>query len=295
VLGKRKLADVLARAGLVLAASTIARLKKRPLPPPPAPAKKIDAPAQQQPATPAQTPTDEAVVPEHVVTAKYPHHLWHVDFTTVSTCAGAFLPWWPFALFSLWPFCWHLALVVDHFSRSLVAFAVFKKEPTGRQLSRFLDRAVAAAGKAPRHVVSDRGSQFQSEYLDWCTKNDAKPRFGAIGKHGSIAVIERFIRSIKREHLRRILVPFRRRRLVEHIADYQSWFNDHRPHDALAGLTPSEKLAGSAAPRRRFEPRERYPIPNGDEDVRRCANLELVVSHAHGQPHLPIVELRAAA
>ena len=294
-LGRRRIADVLARAGLVLAASTVERLKKRPLPPssPQAPRSSKGKGKADRPAA-AKAPDDE--VPAQLVRAKHPHHLWHVDITCIST-GGTSLPWWPFAVFLLWPFSWHVAVVLAHFSRSLVAFGVYRKEPTGRQIARLLDRAVTAAGKAPRHIVSDRGSQFQSEYRGWCTRNGARPRFGAIGKHGSIAVIERFIRSLKHEHLRRILVPFQRGRLVTLIASYQRWYNDYRPHSALCGLTPTERLEGRKAPRPtvRYEPRARYPIASKRSRVRRCEKLELIVRHVDGQRHLPIVELREAA
>jgi len=42
-----------------------------------------------------------------------------------------------------------------------------------------------------------------------CKRRGIRPRFAAIGKHGSITVVERFIRSMKSECTRRIVVPFR--------------------------------------------------------------------------------------
>ena len=41
--------------------------------------------------------------------------------------------------------------------------------------------------------MTDKGPQFRAAYRSWCNRNEVKPRFGAVGKHGSIAVIERFI------------------------------------------------------------------------------------------------------
>ena len=51
-----------------------------------------------------------------------------------------------------------------------------------------LGRAIAAAGKAPRYLVCDKGPQFWCEgFKDWCHhKGIKRPRYGAIGKHGSI-------------------------------------------------------------------------------------------------------------
>ena len=103
----------------------------------------------------------------------------------------------------------HVPLVLDHFSRTLVAFAVFRKEPSAQDVCGLLERAVASAGASPRYLISDQGSQFQGEYRDWCRAHGVNPRFGAVGNHGSIAVIERFILSLKDEFLRRIFIHLR--------------------------------------------------------------------------------------
>jgi transposase InsO family protein len=282
LLGRRKLAAVLARAGLVLAASTVERLHKR-------------EPPKQAPAARAE-PADEVAEPNipkepRVVHARHPHHLWHVDLTTISTAGGSFLPWWPFACFLLWPFAFHIALVLDHHTRALVAFAVFRREPSAAQLCALLDLDVERARTAPRHIVSDRGRQFESEYRDWCTRNHVRPRFGAIGKHGSIAVIERFIRSLKMEHLKRTLIPFSAEKLARLIESYQRFYNEHRPHEALGGLTPDERHKGVVLPRARFEPRALWPLPP-DVLVRRGDDLVLEVEHVDGLRHLPVVSLR---
>lgn len=43
--------------------------------------------------------------PKYVRTAEYPNHLWHVDLTTVPTSAGFWVPWFPFTMLQVWPFC----------------------------------------------------------------------------------------------------------------------------------------------------------------------------------------------
>jgi hypothetical protein len=56
----------------------------------------------------------------------------------------------------------------------------------------FLGRAIAKAKKAPRPIVCDRGKQFDcNAFRKWCNRKGIKPpRYGAIGKDGSIAVVE---------------------------------------------------------------------------------------------------------
>jgi hypothetical protein len=82
-LGKVKLAQILARAGLHLGVTTVGRMLKA-TPSKPGPA---DAPAEQ--AMEAKT--------SRIVTAKRPNHLWHVDLT-VFPLGGFWAPWLPFAL-----------------------------------------------------------------------------------------------------------------------------------------------------------------------------------------------------
>ena len=41
---------------------------------------------------------------------------------------------------------------------------------------------------------------------------------------------------------RRILVPFRLAAMRDELGCYATWFNEHRPHEALRGRTPLEVL-----------------------------------------------------
>jgi hypothetical protein len=157
------------------------------------------------------------------------------------------------------------------------------------------------------YIVSDHGTQFQSEYRAWCDMNGVKPRFGAIGKHGSIALTERCIRSLKDECLRLILVPYRLEAMISELELYVGWFNEHRPHQGLGGKTPSEPFEGKGAARdgprwetgvrgpcscSRSRPSAAAPVVLRDEAG---TAVELVVTRVEGRAHLPVVELRRAA
>lgn len=139
--GYERIAQVLARVGLFLAATTIRRIVREKMDPP-------------DPDADASTRRRRRVV------AKYPGHTWHIDLTTVPTRAGFWVPWFPFSLPQRWPFCWWVAVVVDQFSRAFVGFAVFSKLPSSDQIQRFLDRAIRKRGQAPQYVVTDKGVQF---------------------------------------------------------------------------------------------------------------------------------------
>jgi len=139
-LGRRKIAQTLARAGLHLGSTTVQRmLKERPVKPP---AEPIEAP----------------IATGRVVTADYPDHVHHVDLTVVPTSLGMWTAWVPFALPQAWPFCWWSVVVIDHFSRRAMGVAVFKKHPTAIQVRTFLGRLCAEA--KPRYIICDKGSQF---------------------------------------------------------------------------------------------------------------------------------------
>ncbi len=122
-------------------------------------------------------------------------------------------------------------------------------------------------------------------------------------EHGSIAIIERFIRSMKSECTRRITVPFLLVEMRHEVACYGTWYNEFRPHTALCGRTPLEVYRGlppaNEAPR--FEPRALWPkksrcaSPAARIKGKRGTRVGLVVSRFDNRPHLPIVELRRAA
>ena len=117
MLGKVKIAEALARAGLHLGATTAGRILKEPQ---------------------APEPTDaEPTRKKGIVTSKYPNHLWFVDLTTVSIGPCFWTAWSPFSLLQCGPFCWWVGVVVDHYSRRIMGVTVFRKEPTA---------AVRAAG-----------------------------------------------------------------------------------------------------------------------------------------------------
>jgi len=124
----------------------------------------------------------------------------------------------------------------------------------------------------------------------------------ALGKHGSIAVIERFWRSLKQECFRRlILVPFALAAFEAELEACSIWYNDFRPHRVIDGKTPAEVRDGLAPTKERsaLEPRPHFPlVPRaGPARLRRRlrGRLELSVSYLANRRHLPIVDLRRAA
>jgi transposase InsO family protein len=224
--------------------------------------------------------------------------------STVPTSLGFWTSWFPWSLPQRWPFCWWIAVVVDHYSRRIMGFAVFEQQPTSAAVKRFLGRVMQKAGASPRHLITDQGKQFRDKSFGrWCRRREICQRFGAVGQYGSIAVIERLIRTIKSECTRKLMVPYRRDDFRRELSLFVIWYNRHRPHEVLDGCTPDEVYHGlePACRAPRFEPRQRWPrgspcaAPLAGVRGRCGARIELNVRRMAGRRHLPIVELRRAA
>jgi hypothetical protein len=71
-LGKKRIAHILARAGLQLGTTTVGRILASPPIPPPSP----------------EPSESEELLTSRTVTAKYPDHVWHMDLTAVPTRPG---------------------------------------------------------------------------------------------------------------------------------------------------------------------------------------------------------------
>jgi transcriptional regulator with XRE-family HTH domain len=160
-MGKVKIAETLCRAGLHLGVTTVGRILK-------------EAP-QSAPGVPAPC--------TGVVTAERPNHVWHVDLTAVPTSVGFWVPWLPFALPQCWPFCWWVAVVIDHYSRRIMGVAAFKNSPTSRSIQHFLERAM------------DTFHQELTCFANWY--NHSRPHSSLDGKtpdevyHNSVPACER--------------------------------------------------------------------------------------------------------
>ena len=161
--GCQQIAQTLGRAGWKISKRSVGRMFKE---------------------KPPQTPVPERTAKSgRAPRARRPNHIWMADITTIPS------------LFRLFSF--KLVVVLDVFSRMPLVAKVFWKEPSARQMGRLIQRAALRFGP-PRHFVSDKGTQFTAKrFRKTLRRFGTRQRFGAIGRHGSIATIERFWRTLK--------------------------------------------------------------------------------------------------
>ena len=103
-----------------------------------------------------------------------------------------------------------------------------------------LEQAMRKHG-APKHMISDQAAVFTSDaFTELLRQRNIKPRFGAVGKHGSIAVTERVIKTLKYEWLKRVPLIKGFHHLRSLCTEFKHWYNSWRPHMTLDGLRPDD-------------------------------------------------------
>ena len=94
---------------------------------------------------------------------------------------------------------------------------------------------------APKHFASDQGSQFTSMlFRNALARLGIKQRFGAIGKTGSIAIIERFWRTLKEMLLLKSRPPLTMQDLWRRVEVGLVYYALYKPHQGLGAATPAE-------------------------------------------------------
>jgi len=153
-----------------------------------------------------------------------PNHVWSID-TTMVFCWG------------LWPI--DICVVIDHYSRKVVA-AVPLEGPNAGWINNALESAIEKYG-SPKHIISDQGGVFIGEvFAELLGKYYIKPRLGAIGKHGSIAVTERVNKTLRYEWLKRVALIKGIDHLTDLCKEFEVWYNGWRPHMTLDGIRPDD-------------------------------------------------------
>ena len=93
----------------------------------------------------------------------------------------------------------------------------------------------------PKHIISDQARVFVGDaFAELLRQWDIKPPLGAVGEHGSIAVTERVIKTLKYEWLQRVPIIKGFDHLTLLCTEFGSWYNTWRPHVTLEGFRPDD-------------------------------------------------------
>jgi transposase InsO family protein len=208
--GNDLIARTLARAGWKLSARTVGRIRQERWPVP-------------------RVPEAASTVPR-AVRARHPNHVWMVDLTDVK------------GLFGIVTF--KVSVVFDALSRMPLSAKVFSREPSAVEVARLVSGTAKRHGR-PSHFVSDQARCFKGQiFRRKLRRLGVKQRFGAVGKKGSIALIERLWKTLKDALGLRLLRPLVAEDLMETIELGLVHYAHFRPHHALGGATPVEIYFG---------------------------------------------------
>jgi len=204
--GRHRIAMILWTLRVFVAASTVRNVLLRPAPP----------------KAPATAAVKVAHAKPRQIVARYPNHVWSVDRTRV----------WRWHIWPTW-----VLVGIDHYSR-MVTTTCPLEGPNAGWVTTALESAFARYG-APKHIITDQEGVFISgTFAELLTRWDIRQRFGAVGKHGSIAVTERAILTLKYEWLNRVALI----RGIDHLRglldDFGVYHNGYRGHMTLGGAPP---------------------------------------------------------
>jgi len=244
---------MIVQAGLQVSRSTVQRVLREKPP--------------KRPARVALNPEGRA--PYGLLKPKHTNRTWHLDLTVIRTLLRRY----------------YVAAIVDGFSRKVLTLKICAHTPTTTAMLALVRRAMAAHG-APRFLITDHGCQFRAGFTTAVENGTgikhvkAKVRSWAFnGK------VERFFRTFKLWS-RCVLwawAPGRSamaKRIQFRLDLFRTWYNAHRPSQALGGRTPDQAWRGEDPP-----PARVVRAHDTQPGIR-------IVRHRYGDdPRLPMLEI----
>jgi transposase InsO family protein len=205
--GRHRIAMALWAIGVFLAPSTVRDILLRPRP--------------QEPLPAAQSARKRRRCSVRI-TATSPNQTWSLDRTRV----------WRWGIWPTW-----VLVAVDHFSRKLVSASSLYGSDGGWVIEA-MEGAFRRHGP-PEELVSDKDPVFTCEaFQKFLRRWGVRQRFGRLGRHGSVAVTERAILTLKREWLRRAAIIRGADHLELLLSEFAVYYNEYRGHMTLGGATP---------------------------------------------------------
>jgi transposase InsO family protein len=201
-LGREKIAQMIQRLNVFFSPSAVRNISRRGKP-------------RRPEVTPARANPEEPQVDTREypgIVSKYPNHVWSIDLTIVKR-------------WLLWPT--YILVGIDHYSPKIVCASPLEGPNSGWTIEAF-EQAILRCGK-PKHLITDQGTVFTSNaFRNFLEQWGIKRRLGAAGKHGSIAVTERAVKTMKTEWLGRVPLIRGFDHLTDLCRDFLEWHNTGR-------------------------------------------------------------------
>lgn len=157
--------------------------------------------------------------------------LWGIDLTIVWVLG--FLPIW-------------ILGIIDYYGSHVVAIEPIAW-PTAAQVVKATDRAIRTFGP-PVRLMSDRGTVFRSSAFEALLAHyGVKHTLTRPSHPWTNGRIERVFRTFKETVGQYFWLVSGRQQWAEICTDFRTFYNDHRPHQAFGGRTPTEVYLGRPA------------------------------------------------
>jgi len=155
-----------------------------------------------------------------------PDHVWSTDITYIPMAKG-FL---------------YLTAVMDWYSRYVISWRISNSLDTAFCLEAL--HGALLQRPAPRIFNTDQGSQFTStEFTGALLAEGIRISMDGKGRATDNAFIERLWRTVKQQCIYRN-APSDGHELHRILSEFFAWYNHHRPHQELDGLTPAHLYLG---------------------------------------------------
>ncbi len=137
----------------------------------------------------------------------------------------------------------YILAVIEHASRRVRILGV-TAHPTAAwvaQEARNLVMDLQDAGSTVRYLIRDRDGKYPAVF------GTVVPDVGITVVHSGVqmprmnAIIERWVRTCRRELLDRTLI-WTQRHLLYALREYETFYNEHRPHQGIANARPLKPL-----------------------------------------------------